>query len=364
MNRRIVSWSRAMMLTALSIAVLSGAVAARESVARQTEAPLRWSFRPDMIFPADRSLTRPEDGVALPGGRLIVADQADGLRLVRADGSSRPFGNLAEAGYSHSPPEIVGGPNGVTLEPAGTHILVSDVFRGGIYRVEISTETTVRVYQHEFGVNTARSDRFGGIWFTQSTRNNPENGEEELFRAVAVAIPDGALFYLPPSNAAGERVAVQLVEGLKFANGLALDETAGNLFMAETMGSRVWRLRVDVAAGRVSDQTVAVDVNHPDNLELDRDNRLWIASPVRNEVVVFDPATQTAEPVFRIATPESEHSIETIEARIREGASWLDLMVPTLWEPGPGLITGMILPPGDGPIYLTGLGAALIRLER
>ena len=35
-----------------------------------------------------------------------------------------------------------------------------------------------------------------------------------------------------------------------------------------------------------------------------------------------------------------------------------------LWEPGPGLITGMILSPDDGPVYLTGLGNALIQLTR
>jgi sugar lactone lactonase YvrE len=334
------------------------------SVERNTAVLPRWTFNTEMILPADRSLTRSEDGVALTDGRLIVADQVEGLRLVRADGSSRTFGEFADAGYLHSPPEIVGGPNGVTLEPAGTHILVSDVFRGGIYRVEIATEATERVYQHRYGVNVARGDRSGGIWFTQSTQNNPEHGEEELFRAVAVAIPDGALFYLPPSKAGEKRTAVALVEGLNFANGIALDETAGYLYVAETMGSRVLRFRLDVEAGQVSDQTVALEVNHPDNLELDRQNRLWIASPVRSEIIVFDPATKTAEAVFRISTPESEQLIETIEARIREGAPWLDLMAPDLWEPGPGLITGMILSPDDGPVYLTGLGNALIQLKR
>jgi hypothetical protein len=77
---------------------------------------------------------------------------------------------------------------------------------------------------------------------------------------------------------------------------------------------------------------------------------------------VFDPATEAAGSVFRIATPQSDELVETIEARIRDGASWLDLMIPGLWEPGPGMITGMILPPDDGPIYLTGLGDALIQL--
>jgi sugar lactone lactonase YvrE len=334
------------------------------SVERDDARLPRWSFGPEMIFPADRSLARAEDGVALTDGRLIVADQANGLRLVETDGSNRPFGRFADAGYLHSPPEIVGGPNGVTLEPSGTHVLVSDVFRGGIYRVDITTEATELVYQHAYGVNVARRDRGGGIWFTQSTRNNPENGEEELFRAVAVAIPDGALFYLSPSQASENPTAVPLVDDLRFANGLALDEAAGYLYVAETMASRVLRFRMDVAAGQVSDQTIALEVDHPDNLELDRHNRLWIASPLRNEIVVFDPTTHAAESVFRISTPESEHLIETIDARIRDGDSWLDLMVPDLWEPGPGLITGMILPLDDGPIYLTGLGNALVQLRR
>tara|TARA_B100001123_G_scaffold301644_1_gene336681 strand:- start:3632 stop:3961 length:330 start_codon:yes stop_codon:yes gene_type:complete len=40
-----------------------------------------WSFDPEMIFPADGSLNRPEDGEVLSDGRLIVADQVSGLSL-------------------------------------------------------------------------------------------------------------------------------------------------------------------------------------------------------------------------------------------------------------------------------------------
>ncbi len=158
--------------------------------------------------------------------------------------------------------------------------------------------------------------------------------------------------------------AVQVVGGFRFANGIALDEDAGHVYVAETMASRLHRFSIGVAPEQASDATVVLEVDHPDNLEFDEQGRLWIASPVRSEIVVFDPEEGRAESVFRIATPASEKQIQEIDARLSAGEPWLDLMTPTLWEPGPGLITGMILSPDSGPVYLTGLGAGLVQLSR
>jgi sugar lactone lactonase YvrE len=330
----------------------------------RTAALPHWTFTPEMIFPADRSLHRPEDGVVLPDGRLVVADQVSGLRLINADGSSRPFGRFAEAGYRHGPPEIVSAINGVTLEPSGTHVLGADVFRGGIYRVHVATEAVERVYQHPFGVNMARGDGSGGIWFTQSTRNRPEHGERDLFRSVDVPTPDGALFYLAPASDGAARVAVPAAEGLLFANGLALDEARGYVYVAETLGKRVLRFRMDTASGRVTERTTVFEGAHPDNVELDAHGRLWIALPVSSEIAVLDLASGKAERVFSLLTPEKETVIATIEARIKDGVSWLELFSPALWDPAPGAMTGMILSPKNGTVYVTGLGNALIRLPR
>jgi sugar lactone lactonase YvrE len=343
-----------------TVAIVSGCL----SNEKKSDVMPNWSFNPEMIFPLDRSLNRPEDGVALQGGRVVVADQVAGLRIIYSDGSSRPFGKFEEAGYLHAPPEIVGGPNGVVLIPSGTHILVADVFRGGLYKVDIASEATELIYQHQFGINMAREDSSGGIWFTQSTRNEPKHGERDLFRAVDISTPDGALYYLPPPKGGTSNVAIKLIGGLRFANGLVLDETDGHLYLAETMGGRVLRYRLDIQAGKVTEQTVILENILPDNLELDRHNKLWIASPVRNEIVVLDLATRTVESVFRISTPESDQLIQEIESRIREGKSCLGLFLPTLWEPGPGEITGMVLSQDDGPVYVTGLGNALIKLNR
>ena len=62
---------------------------------------------------------------------------------------------------------------------------------------------------------------------------------------------------------------------------------------------------------------VALEVDHPDNLELDADGRLWIASPVRSEIVVFDPATQGEEKSLLVSlSGHSEHRVETRDVEV------------------------------------------------
>lgn len=323
----------------------------------------RWTFEPAMIFPADGSLSRPEDGVVLPDGRLIVADQRHGLRLVHEDGSTRPFGKFADADYRHAPPEIERGANGVGLDQGGKHLLVSDLLGGGIYRVDLATEATQLIYQHHHGVNAARADSAGGIWFTQSSKNTPEQGQAGLRRILP--FHEGGLYYLPPARDGKPRVAVSRVERLNFANGLALDEARGHLYVAETLTHKIWRYRLDVTSGEISDGVVALEVRCPDNIAIDPEGRLWIAGALRSEVVVHDPSKQASDTVLRISTPESEQLIATIEQQTRNGGAFpFNLMSPAMWKPAPGMMTGVILSPGNGPVYVTTLGNGLIRLPR
>ena len=319
------------------------------------------SLAPGMIFPADRSLHRPEDGVLLADGRLLVSDQVHGLVLLAEDGTSRPFGNLAAAGYQHAPPEIVGGANGLTLEPGGTHALLTDVYRGGIYRIDIAAGSSALVYQHTYGVNMARGDRAGGLWFSQSARNSPAKGEEELWGSIATGAAEGAVWYLAPGATAG--AAKLVVDGLVFANGLALDEAGGYLYLAETVGGRVLRYSMDVGAGTLSEPAVLLEGVVPDNLELDASGRLWIALPLRSEIITLDLASGVQTSMFRVTTDETEATLAAIGSRMSDGAPWLDLMTPALWSPAPGAVTGMVLS-ADGTLrYVTSLGDALIRIE-
>jgi len=325
-------------------------------------APVSWAFEPAATFPADQSLARPEDGVLLTDGRLLVGDEVHGLRLLADDGSSRPFGGFAAAGYLHKPPTQEGGANGVALEADGNHVLVADILGGGIFRVAVDSETTDLVYQHDHGVNTAVADRAGGIWFTQSTANKQADGHAGIFSAVGAPKPDGMLFYLPPATGDTARIPILRAEGLLFANGIALDEANAAIYLAETMAHRLLRFRID-ATGALTDRTVLAELVGPDNVELGPDGRLWVAQPISNQISVIDIASGETKVAFSIATPASLATLQQISERIPRGEGWMELLTPTLWEPAPGLMTGLILAPDGTPRYWTGLGKAIVRLD-
>ncbi|MGK7296491.1 MAG: SMP-30/gluconolactonase/LRE family protein [Candidatus Wenzhouxiangella sp. M2_3B_020] len=316
------------------------------------------------VFPADRSLVRPEDGVMLADGTLLIADQRHGLVALATDGSMRPFGDFASAGYVHEPPERSAGPNGVAMEPDGIHVLVADILTGAIYRINTETEQVVRIHQHEFGANSARRDSSGAVWFTQSTRNRAgPDSEARMFAAVDSRSLDGALFRLPPpADGSDEPVAERKVAGLAFGNGVALDEVGDRLYVAETMADRIVSYRLDVEAGSLTEGRILAELPTPDNIELDSAGNLWVASPIANALLVVDTESGEWASAFHPRTEAHARMMTEWQRRAGTGEPRLELFTPDMWEPLPGLITGLILAPDNETIYLTGLGDSLVEL--
>ena len=322
-------------------------------------------LRPYSLFPADRSLTHAEDGVVLPDGRLLVGDWDHGLVALSPDGTKRPFGDFGSAGFRTKPDPLWNSPNGVSWEPDGRHVLVADITGGHIYRVDTKTETVTRIYDHPFGVNAVVRDPSGAIWFTQSTENSAGEGSEaRMFAAADKPLGDGAVWRIAPDQiglTAPE--VVKVVGGLDFANGIAFDAVRGRLYVAEIVANRVLSFAVNSDTGLLSDRRVLVEIATPDNLELDEDGKLWVTSPFANAVFTVNPDSGAWKAVFAPAPEKSERIIRETRRRQAAGEPILPLLTPEMWGPMPGLLTGVILSPDGGPVHVSGLGDALVRLD-
>ena len=318
-----------------------------------------WTLLDAEEFPKDRPLSRVEDGVMLLDGTLIVADQRYGLAQVDVSGEVTPFGNFQVLGYEHNPPELEAGPNGINLTPDRQSVLTADVLSGHIYKTSIESNSTEIIYSHEYGVNTARQDSTGAVWFTQSTENQ---NEVRLFGALAEVIPDGALYRLPPFEEGSPQTPQLVLEGLNFANGFFIDEASKKLYLSEMMSSRVLAFDLDISSGSLTNQTTLALLPTPDNMALNHDGTLWVASPLANQIVSIDVSTGTTKIVFDAQTEGGSKLVEEGLANVRNGDGWADMVGPELTGDMPGLLTGMILGNENQPFYVANLGAALIKV--
>lgn len=367
MMRRAVAIMAVLGVWGCSPAADEPALEAEAPPAPEAAALPSWTFADAELFPASRGLSRSEDGIVLPDGTVIVTEQVNGMVAIAPDGSSmRPFGRFAELGYVHRAPDHLSAPNGVTVEPDGRHLLIADLYNGAIYRVDIATEETELLYQHPFGVNVALKDSTGAVWFTQSTENvSGPDTEPRIFETMDTYATDGVLFRIPPPGPDGALAAPEVViDGLMFPNGLLIDEAAGTLYLTETTGHRVTSYDVDVASGAVSNRQVVVEMPTPDNVERDADGVLWIASPLGGRVVAFDPETGATQIVFRNQTEAGDAIVEELLRRVETQEPAMALVTPDAWAPMPGGLTGVIFAPDGRTVYLTGLGDALLKLER
>jgi len=314
------------------------------------------TFQKENLFPGDGSLLRVEDGVSLEDDRIIVVDQAHGLRLIEKDGSNRPFGKFTDAGFVHSPPEKIASPNGMVLEPDGEHILMSDVADGKIYRINVATEKVEMIYDHPYGVNTIYRDKTGALWFSQSAESINMG---EMFQAANLPVPTGAVFRMADFKSA----PVKILDSLYFSNGITMDKDEKHLFVAETMMDRVHRLEVDNKTGEVNYIGVAANVGTPDNLLIDKEGRLIVASPLYNQVVAIDFINHSQYIIFDGSTKDNLKSTNEWNRRSRLGMERLELISPDLFSPLPGLLTGMFFSNDGRTLYITNLGNDLLKLD-
>ena len=318
-----------------------------------------WTISDGLEYPENRPLSRAEDGVILTDGTLIVADQRYGLAKIDLSGKVTPFGNFDALDYEHNPPKVESGPNGVHLSPDKKYVFTADVFNGKIYKSSIETNSTEILYSHEYGVNTARQDTTGSVWFTQSTENQ---NEERVFEALDRAIPDGALYRLAYSE--GEMIPELIIDGLYFANGFYIDENRNKFYLSEMMKNRVLEFDLDLSTGKLSNQTTLASIPTPDNMELNHDGKLWVASPLSNQILAIDLESGDTSTVFDAQTEVGRENLQIGLQLMDNGEGFADLLTEELFGEMPGLLTGMIIGNSSQPFYVANLGSALIKVSK
>jgi sugar lactone lactonase YvrE len=323
-----------------------------------------FAFNESNIFPKDKHLHHPEDGKALADGRIVVGDEEFGMRIIEKDGKSRPFGKFKEAGWRHDPPKLPAGPNGMFLERDGRHLLLAEVYKGKIYRVNTKTEETKMIYDHPFGINSLIRDSKGTIWFTQSAKNAEEKGVEDLFGVLDQPVDSGAVFYLPGSGNEIKTPAVEAAKNIYFANGIVLDKAEKYLYVAETMMNRILRYEVDISQGTLTKRETYQSVITPDNIDFDKDGNLWIASPISNKVFAIDKKCRSLHTVFTAPSESNTKNQDEWTKRSHLGQPLLELFSPDSWNPLPGgALTGMFWSQDHKTFYITGLGNAVLKYE-
>ena len=297
--------------------------------------------------------TGPEDVVVDEEGRLVTGVE-DG-RILRLSEEGRRIDQVADTG---------GRPLGVELLGDG-RLLVCDAERGllAVDPDKGSVEPLVAGRAMAAGrplrlCNNAAVARDGTVFFTDSTQRFG------LEHYVADLLEHGGTGRLLRRDVSGE--VTELLDGLQFANGVALSADESYVAVAETGAyrlRRVWLTGPDTGQSEVlTDNLPGI----PDNLSTGEDGLIWVAlaSP-RNPVLDW---TAPRHPLLRKATWALPPAVLTkLEVRTTwvvavddTGAIVRDLQTSA---PGYHMVTGVRQ--RDGKLYLGSLrerGIAVIDL--
>lgn len=297
--------------------------------------------------------TGPEDVVVDEQGRVVTGVE-DG-RILRLSADGREIAQVAETG---------GRPLGVELLGDG-RLLVCDAVRG-LLAVDPdggSVEALVPGREQAAGrplhlCNNAAVARDGTVFFTDSTQRF------DLDHYVADLLEHGGTGRLLRRDVSGE--VTELLDGLQFANGVALSADESYVAVAETGAyrlRRVWLTGPDAGQSEVlTDNLPGI----PDNLSTGEDGLIWVAlaSP-RNTLLDW---TAPRHPLLRKATWALPPAVLT---KLEVRTTWVVAVDDTgeivrdlqTSAPGYHMVTGVRQ--HDGKLYLGSLraqGVAVIDL--
>ena len=110
--------------------------------------------------------------------------------------------------------------------------------------------------------------------------------------------------------------------------------------------------------------TILADIPFPDNMQLNHDGFLWVASPLSNQIFSIDITNGDFFVVFDAQTKDGAAIVAEGISRVSRGDGMADLLGPEAIGEMPGLLTGMIIGNKSQPFYVANLGEALIEVSK
>ena len=220
----------------------------------------------------------------LDRAELLARGRVNGPEDTEVDEQGRVYGGLADGtivrigsgGGVETFADTGGRPLGMEFDAEG-NLIVADAWKG---LLSIDPEGRIEVLTRESnGVPFAFTDDLdiagdGRIYFSDASHrfNQPEYRLDLLS-----AKPNGRLLRYDPET--GETRT--LMEGLYFANGVALAEDEASVLVNETGRYRIQRYWLEGESAGTSEVFAANLPGFPDNLARDREGIFWVALPTR-----------------------------------------------------------------------------------
>ena len=239
---------------------------------------------PAAIRRVGRDLNRPECILAERDGSLWTADARGGVVHIAPDGTQRLI--LQETGAAAgATDDLLSGtlPNGLAFAANGD-VLVSNFGTDRLERMTRSGHTSVvldSIDGQPLGkVNFVLRDSKDRIWFTVSTKVNPWS------EAISTSLADG---YVVLVDEKGPRI---VADGFRFTNEIRLDAKEEWLYVAETTGKCVTRLRVRPDGSLTDRETYGpsnLGAGLIDGIAFDAFGNLWATMIFADRLVAITP---------------------------------------------------------------------------
>ena len=243
---------------------------------------------PALIRTVGKDLQRPECILAERDGTLWAADARGGVMRIAADGSQTLIAQEPDPYFDvpASPAaSLLGGtlPNGLAFAADGD-ILVANFGTDRLERMTRAGRTRVLldgIDGKPLGkVNFVLRDRRDRLWLTVSTMVNPWS------EAISATLADGSIILV---DERGPRI---VADGFRFTNEIRLDAREEWLYVAETTGKRVTRLRVREGGSLTDRETYGPSDLGPglvDGIAFDAFGNLWATMIFADRLVAITP---------------------------------------------------------------------------